>query len=65
MRGGQAAGAGYMVRMDVRVDDMAQPEFTLAEQSSVRFRIASRVNDCRLKCPARSDHVGGTPAPFV
>src|SRR5437016_2774712 len=54
-----------MVRVDVRVEDVAQPEFTLAQQSIVRFRIASRVNDCRLTCPARGDHVGGTPAPFV
>ena len=65
MRGGQAAGAGDMVRMDVRVDHVAQPEFTLAQQSTVRFRIARRVNDCRLTCLARGDHVGGTPAPFV
>ena len=44
----QTAGAGDMVRMDVRVDDKMQPETTLAKQRIVRFRIARRVNDGRL-----------------
>ena len=49
MRAGQAAGAGEMVRMDLRVDNEAQPEPTLAQQRIVRLRIARRVNDGRLE----------------
>src|SRR5262245_35476063 len=65
LRYGKTTGAGEMVRVDVRVDDVAQPELTPAQQSIVRFRLAGRVNDCRLTCLARGDHVGGAPAPFV
>src|SRR5262245_28151139 len=57
MRCGKAAGAGDMVRVDVRVDDVAQPEPSPAQQGVVRFRIAGRVNDCRLTCLARGDQV--------
>src|SRR5262249_34192934 len=65
LRCGKATGAGDMIRVDVRVDDVAQPELTPAQQSIVRFRLAGRVNDRRLTCLARGDHVGGAPAPFV
>jgi hypothetical protein len=65
MQGGQAAGSGETVCMDMRLDDEAQPKPTLAKQRIVRLRIASRVDDGRLECLARSDHLGGIPAPFV
>src|SRR5262249_42115109 len=65
MRGRKSARSGDMVRVDVRVDDVAEPELTPAQQRFVRFGVAGRVNDRRLMRLARGDQVGGAPALFV
>src|SRR5215471_2669074 len=63
--GGQAARAGDMIGMNVRIDDVLQPEAALAQQSIVRLSLNRRVDNRRLVGAARGNDVGGASTAFV
>src|SRR5262249_8728921 len=61
----QTARAGDMVSMNVRIDDVLQPEAALSQQSVVLLRLNRRVNNRRLICATRGNGVGGTSTTLI
>src|SRR4051812_7427427 len=54
-----------MIGMDMRIDDVLQPEATLAQQGLVWLRLNRRINNRRLVRAARGNDVRSTPTAFV
>ena len=62
---GKLPRAGDVVRMDVRVDDVAKGEPALAKERLVLLRLDRWVDDGGLVRLARRDEIGRTAAAFV
>src|SRR5262249_35625578 len=61
----QAARAGDMIGMDLRIDYVSQSEAALAQQCIVLLRLDRRVDNRRVVRAARGYDVGGASTAFV
>ena len=65
MLGGEPAGAGDVVGVDVGVDHIAEAEAALREERLVLLDVDRRVDDRGLVTLAGGNQVGGAAAAFV
>ncbi len=61
----QSARAGDMVGMNVRINDILQPETALAQKCVVGLCVDRGIDDCRVVRSARGDQVRCTSTAFV